>query len=69
MELLKQSGQIYDSEVDEAEDVLERNALLGDFSGSEGDAEEFRLGGVLENGSGAKSGTGVRTGHFREGSV
>lgn len=52
MNQLRASGDLPGSEVDDAEDILERNALLGDFSGSDSDAEELRLGGVLENGRG-----------------
>jgi hypothetical protein len=74
MEQLRASGDLPDREVDEAEDILERNALLADFSGSDSDADELRLGGVLENGHahghGANVGrSSVRSGHIRQESV
>jgi hypothetical protein len=72
MEQLRASGDLTDREADEAEDILERNALLADFSGSDSDADELRLGGVLENGHGHGPNVGrssVRSGHIRQESV
>jgi len=70
MAQLRASGELPENEIDEAEDILERNALLGDFSGSDSDAEELRLGGVLENGHGhGVHKSSIRSGHVRQESV
>lgn len=71
MALLRASGELSEGDVDDAEDILERNALLADFSGGESDAEELRLGGVLENGHRPRSEreSSLRSGHIRQESV
>jgi hypothetical protein len=71
MAKLRASGELSDGDVDDTEDILERNALLADFSDEEGDAEELRLGGVLENGNRPDNvrSSSIRSGHLRQESV